>query len=231
MPERSIRFAVGDGTSCRAQIWKCWTPGSDKRDVYLAARSLGYAFKVSLHESGKWHIGFGRDFLAENGSHEEWPSRIVASWERPREVAPGVTLAFRIITPASSACMPVVDTVVGKKEIAWHPPVELPSAVEFDLVMTAPSTVVSGWPGRRSMDTKLMGKFVLVDRSTVWVVARETPMVFPSMPAGRPRYFQGRSREDFNGAGLRGLALKREADGSRTYLDLAGSAQGTDTVA
>ena len=57
MPKRVLRFGVGDpARRVRATTWACWTNGSGTKDVYVAARAMAGTLKLSLHETGQWHI-------------------------------------------------------------------------------------------------------------------------------------------------------------------------------
>lgn len=55
MPLLSQRFAVGEAIGARSSEWVVmWKP--ERNDVYLAGRTLGGAFKASIHESGRCHV-------------------------------------------------------------------------------------------------------------------------------------------------------------------------------
>lgn len=55
MPLLSQRFAIGEPKGARSSEWVVmWKP--ERNDVYLAGRTLGGAFKASLHESGRCHV-------------------------------------------------------------------------------------------------------------------------------------------------------------------------------
>lgn len=229
MPELAIRFAVGDGASRRALVWKCWNQGSEKSDVFLAARNLGHAFKASLHEkgsqplqTGEWHVGFDKRYLAKNGGFpsETWRTRFIDSWERPADLVKGVTLAYRIVTPASSVNLPVIPSVVGKGPISWFPPPDQPLGVETDVVFTARGVRVTEWPGKRSMGTSLLGSFVLRNGTTVWVVARTCEVPPLEVPRGPLRRLGGTDPVDLTGSGLRAMMFGKEPDGSRVFYDV-----------
>jgi hypothetical protein len=61
-----VRFGIrsADGT-LYSSVWKCVTEkGRAKSDLYLIPQGMGSAFKVSLHESGEWHMGFTSEYAA-----------------------------------------------------------------------------------------------------------------------------------------------------------------------
>ena len=222
MGERSIRFGITDGSGRRAATWKCWTPsGVGKSDVYLSPRELGYALKASLHQTGNWHVAFSRQFLEENlNTFSDKPSgRFIEQWSRPQQIAPGVTLAFRIVTPHSAVSIPFDVSLY--KGIAWIPAPPDNRAVEIDIIFTAPDTLVSGWPGKNSMNTQLIDSMSLSSGEKVWVVHRVTDMPNLGTLHGTSRYFKGKSKDDLIGAGLHIHVFGHEKDGSCVIYDCA----------
>ena len=65
MPESAIRFTVRNQSGQRAATWKCWSP-SGKEDVYVTCRDIHGALKVSLHETGRWHVAYFEGFFEES---------------------------------------------------------------------------------------------------------------------------------------------------------------------
>lgn len=217
MEERAIRFAATDRSGKRAATWKCWTlTGKGKGDVYLACRELGGALKASLHQSGNWHIAFSEEFF-ENGFADKPHDRFIDKWPRPSEIAPGVTLAFRIITPYSAVS--TAYDVSSLKNITSIPAPPKNRAVEIAVIITAPHTLISHWPGRNSMDTQLVGSMPLDSGETVWVVHRDIDIPNLGTLHGTPRYFKGRNKDDLAKVGLRVLVSGDEKDGSRVIID------------
>jgi hypothetical protein len=220
LSERAIRFGITDGSGKRAATWKCWTPvGAGKSDVYLTCRSIGYALKVSMHETGEWHIAYSEKFFAENPDAlaDRPQGRFIDKWARPNEIAPGLTLALRIITPHSAVSIPIASL---KRTITWIPNSPPGQALEICTFFTSPYALVSSWPGKNSMQTKLVGSMLLENNEKIWVVYRtiERPN-FEDM-RGTPRYFKGRGKGDLTGEGLRILAHKiHKEDGSLVILD------------
>jgi hypothetical protein len=90
--------------------------------------------------------------------------------------------------------------------------------IEFDVFLIKPGTRVSGWPGRRSMSTQLIGKLDLENGETVWVTVREESLS-ESMTRDITSWKKGLSR--FGGPDIRALIFGiHEEDGSRVYVDL-----------
>jgi hypothetical protein len=218
--KKSIRFGITDGSGKRAATWNCLTNiGAGKSDVYLICRQLRDDLKVSLHQTGEWHIAYSKKFVAENPEFfaNNPLGRYIGKWRRPSEIASGVTLAIRIITPHSAVNTPIVSL---NRTITWIPVSPPGQAVEICIFITSPNALVSSWPGRNRMKTKLVGSMVLDNGEKTWIVYRgiECPD-FEDM-RGTPRYLNGRSRDDLKGKGLRIFAHKiHKEDGSLVILD------------
>lgn len=189
--ERTIRFVVGTPGGLRSSTWRCWTPASGKSDVYLAPRNLVESFKVSLHERGlhekeSWQTGFTSEAKRKLVAEGRWTggSRLTSQCPKPTETAPGCVLAFRILVPASAVS---IDSATEKvpKDLVWIPPPPTDRAVEIALIMTAPGTKTTGWPGRRAMSTGLVGDFPLNSGEHLWLVHRTVPI--PTIPPAQGR--------------------------------------------
>lgn len=218
VPEKSIRFGVRTSTGHKAATWKVWAPSETKHDVYLACRSLKGELKASLHQSGNWHVAFSKKFY-DNGFVDEVnrpESRFIDRWLCPQEIAQGVTLAFRVVVPCFSATR---EDVEAEEDVIWVPSAPEKHAIQFAIVLTSPTCVVSDWPGKRSMNTQLVGSFILSSKETVWVVYSTVPFQ-PSMPkTGKACFFKGVDPAVFNSPTLRAVFFGEEPDGSRVMYD------------
>jgi hypothetical protein len=228
MPEIAIRFGVGDGVSRRAGTWRCWA-NHGGNDIYLLCRELRSALKTSLHASGHWRTAFEQKFLDANAIQEEWPSRVVMDWERPNGLAPGVTLAYRIVAPFAA-----VNTAIEPEDasgLVWIQPPPEGKAVETVVVITGPGVSTTNWPGKHSMNTSLVGRFELGNGDTVWLVTHLIMMPPGTVSLNRVRFFHGRGEADVKAPGLRAIVFGSEPDGSRVMYELvlAGEAS-TDRV-
>lgn len=223
MAQRSLRFGISDGIGLRAATWKLWTETSGgKSEVYLACRSLGGTLKASLHQSGNWHIAYSHKTFKEKveGAIPKFKDRFIERWPRPSEIAPGVSLAFRIVTPYS-AVTSSLDTG-NFKGVQWLPNAPELKATEIDILITKPTTKVTGWPGKRSMGTSLIGSFPLNNGETVWAVYWVIDMPdISQLGRGTGHLFKGRTREDLESEDLRALVFGTERDGSRVMYDCA----------
>jgi len=216
MPESALRFGVSDGAGLRAATWKCWSPAG-KEDIYLSCREMGGALKASLHASGAWHFAFDKTFFDAKVRQEDKSEkgRFLDKWDVPSPIAPGVRLAFRIVTYTSSVCTPHKAC----HAIIYAPKPAEEKAIEFDIFIVEPTTPISGWPGKNKMNTLLVGSYALPSGRTVWVVYRVIPM--PTLPTqtGRAKFFDGKTLEDMKGDGLRLIAFGGEPDGSKVIYD------------
>jgi len=221
MVECSIRFGITDGEGHRASTWKLWAPiGVNKSNVYLVCRALGGKLKASLHESGRWRIAYTPETFKQEveGIADKHRDRVIEKWPRPKPIGKGVTLAYRIVTPPSS-----VTSLIGKTrgDIIWIPNAPIPKATEIDVIITAPNTPTTGWPGKRSMGTSLIGSLKLGNGETVWVVHMAIDMPAPFTATNvSPHFFKGMGPRDLESDNLRALAFGHEKDGSRIIYDL-----------
>lgn len=222
MPERSIRFGVTDGRGNRAATWKLWTQtGSGKSDVYLACRALGGTLKASLHESGNWHIAYTQRAFAKDvaGAIAQQSDRFMEKWPRPKHISDGVTLAYRIVTPYSAVTSPISDS---EAQIICIPNAPEPKATEIDIIITALTTSVTGWPGKRSLGTSLVGSFQRENGQIVWAVHWVIDMPdLSSSTKGNLEFYKGRGPEDMESDNMRALVFGKEKDGSRVIYDCA----------
>lgn len=221
MAEQSIRFGISDGR-LRAATWKLFTP-SKEPEVYLACRELNGELKASLHKSGQWHVAYSPKFFTEKVlSVDSTQKRFVQRWSRPAPLINGIILAYRIVTPYSS-----VTSAIGPadKRVAWIPNCPAGKATEIGIFIAASSVNVStGWPGKDSMRSELVGSSKLPSGHSVCVVYWIIDMpdfshALPPEAVGR--FFQGKTRSDLKSAHLRAIAFGEHSDGSRVMYDIA----------
>lgn len=223
MPEITLRFGVSDGAGLRAATWRLWTNNSDgKFDVYLACRALGNTLKASLHESGQWHIAYSAETFENqvNGVILQHDRRFIETWPRPPEIAPGLTLAYVIVTPSSAVATPIDP---GKdKKVTWLPNPEAAQATEVAIFIAKPEVTFGAgdWPARLSMGTSLIGSFPLANGETVWAVWRHMKLPkFETAGPGVGQFYKGKSKEDLEGADLRVIAFGEYESGIRVMYD------------
>lgn len=165
-----IRFAVGSREGPRSRTWRLWVP-SGKSDLYVSSRRLAQSVKVSLHEPGPARFALTSEFVRQTGyqAPEGKDSRLAVEWERPRPQPSGqAARPLAILVPFDE----VIDRDgVESENVVWTPPPPDGTCVHFDLVYVAAGVPISGHPGARSMGTQLVGKVLLANGDSVFVVS------------------------------------------------------------
>jgi hypothetical protein len=165
---KRLRFGVGSATGPRSSTWIL---KAHRNDVYLTQRRIGRHIKVSFHETGPWRFALTTEHLASphrlrapagrdpRGAHE-WP-------RPPADAASGVTRAFAIVIP----WFEVRDRPGAEAgDVVWAETPPRGSSVEFDVFFVAPTALVTGHPGARSMGTRAVGSIALPNGERVFVV-------------------------------------------------------------
>lgn len=198
--------------------------------VDLLERVISAVDPERLSRSGDPWLYFYEDFLAaySQRAFEErvkavipkFEDRYIEKWPRPPDFAPGITLAFRIVTPWSAITAPLTGSK-GKK-VTWLPNAPESKATEIDILITQSTITVSGWPGKRSMGTSMIGSIPLESGETLWAVYWIVDMPdLSSFGKGVGRFYRGRNKEDLMADGLRALVFGAEPDGSKVIYDCA----------
>lgn len=185
----------------------------------MACRTLGGAIHTSLHESGQWHVAFERPFFEAHvdDSTMRRKGRFIEKWPRPTPIAPGLLLAYRIVTPESSVTIPY--DARHFPATVWIPSAQTGMATEACIFLTLPDVKCTGWPGKNH-GTSLVGTIDVAGGGRAWVVYKEVAMPNIDLSKqGPPRYFRGTSAADFVGPNLRAFVFGSEPDGSRTLFD------------
>jgi hypothetical protein len=151
--------------------------------------------------------------------------RFLEKWPRPRPIAAGVTLAFRIVTPCSAVTSPMG---AADRNAIWLPKRPPQRATEIDIMVISPTTPVSGWPGKNTMGTTPVGSYKLENGESVRVVYWVVDMPnLATATQGTGRFYRGRSKEDLQSDILRALVFGKEPDGSRVIDDCAVMGKGS----
>lgn len=209
-----MRFGVASPSGTVSVTWKCFTQvGSGKADVYVACRSLAAPLKLSLHESGRWHVAFDSEQFPRLFEPSSQPdSRFSRIWQQPAPLAEGLVLACRIHFPWYA-----IDRRSGANErkVVWLPAPPEGKSTEVAIFLSARPFDATTWPGRDSMGTKLVGHLPTDSGITATLVHHYTDSIstaFPPLPPGR--YFNGATEEDLVGKSNRALGWGQHTDGS-----------------
>ncbi len=179
--------------------------------------------KVSLHKSGRWQFSFTSEFVQAMELKGQWDrgTRHMERWLRPPELGARTTLAFRINVPSSELRrMPIRSQEKRTKWIAAPP---IGGAVEFAILLAARGDKITGWPGKRSIQTNLITQLPLSSGETLWVVSRETRVT--SQLKSQIDHYRSVLREmnpgvDFNDPTIRALLGGSDTHG-KYFIEIA----------
>lgn len=232
MSQRFVsRFCVGDPDGPRSSVWRVWKHTSaSKSDIFISPRNTAGLIKASLHESGIWRFAFTAEYAEREfgKEHEVHDTRLIDRWERPNDIAPGVTLAFRIVIPGSDlhvSPMPSSD----RKQLSWiDPPIEN-QLVEIDLIITEPNVRTTDWPAKNGMGTSLLSSSILPSGETLWLVylyadieegwILDRERFRAQLRRVKPRFVHASSL--LKAGNPRFMVMGFYQDGSRYFMDLA----------
>lgn len=165
-PEQAVRFGVRLHNGRPISHWKFW---AHRNEVYLAARSMGYWTKVSLHSSGDWRIAETRK-LAKGESRD----RLFIQWQRP---APqnGWTESLAVIVPWVAVDSPLgAPMVADGADTTWFLVPANGARRLFKVMFSAPHIDPDGVLFTPSDTT--VARFRLLNGETVWLGSREDAM-------------------------------------------------------
>jgi hypothetical protein len=176
-----------------------------------------------MHQSGNWHVAFSETTYKDKveGAVPSLTSRFAEKWPRPSEIAEGVTLAFRIVTPKTAVSSNSI--VKNPNKVKWVSSPPKTKAIEICIIITTPHAEISEWPGKYSMGTELIGSFQLNNGNTVWAVSQiiDCPD-FSKFGKGTGYFFKGKTKSDLKESDhLRALVFGHNPDGSRVIYDTA----------
>lgn len=229
--KKTIRFGVKSAAGFRSSTWGCRAQTSGgKHDFYVMCRALKGALKTSMHlHWGWWQVAFEKPFIKKISSETGWTRgyREIEKWLRPSEITPGTTLAYRLVIPESALTIQGSPDYKGKG-IIWLPEPPRDMAVEISFLLTSSDVVISDWPGKRSMNTELIGKLPLENGEILWLVYRVTPVPQLSSLTGQTTWFNSYDNDNLPTEGLRAIAFCTADDGSK-FLFEAAMIRSTDT--
>lgn len=167
----TLRFQIAAPDGRCSDVWRVWTV---KNDVYVAPRTKGGEFKISLHKSGKWRLAFTSDYAEKMRRLGTWRSeRCVEPLDRPVPHALGLTRAVRLYFPDSE-----LRPLVGSRDVGNV--VEIPAASKnstrvVDVLFTTRESrfTKSDPPLGGSLGAKPLVSRPLPNEETLWVVQFE----------------------------------------------------------
>jgi hypothetical protein len=215
MAEHSLRFGVTNGNGLRSVTWKCWTiSGAGKKDVYLLCRAIGNAIKLSMHESGRWHVGFASPNMFDDATRPA--SRYLGVWEKPSPVAGSYILACRVHVPANAVS--IQDDNL-ETDVYWAASAPEGQATEFVIFLTDRPYYGYSLVELLKPSPKFIGSLPLEGGGAIHLVSHLRKKVDLGPPyTGKVGQFKRTSREDVLN-GNRAVLWNVISDGSIMFLD------------
>lgn len=112
-----VRFAVGTPHSRSSNSWRLWVNGDD---IYVACRDNFREFKVSLHASGIWRLGFTEQFVKASpemlapGQDRAWKK-----WRPTLDRGNRLVIGFQVAAHSSSLYLSSGDRTKWPKEVVF----------------------------------------------------------------------------------------------------------------
>lgn len=209
-----IRFATRDNKGKQSGVYRLWS-SNGKSDVYIAIRALGGEIKTSLHESGECQFSFTSNFIKDKEVHNRY--RHIKKWTRTDNLQLGLSLAFRIVIPSSEM---VSNSSISKKVI-WINNNEDDTCVEIAILFSDEKVNIYDWPGKTSMNTKLIDSIKLPNGETVWIVyyMRSMENEMEQLKDLKEKAYEMLTEEAKSIPYLRGFFFDVENDNSGKYID------------
>jgi hypothetical protein len=215
-----VRFFVENSVGRTSSVWRVWA--NDKTpDVYFAHRESAGELKGSLHASGRWQYGMTQQRLKTAHNIRGWKgaSRHLIQWERPSEIAPGLTLAVEFAFPSDELQFIPALEKQGCIAIPAAPPDQ---AILVALFLARPGAFLGGnWPGERDMQSKYLADFPLSSGERVYLVytTLTPPAISRQDLIDKRREFA--YLKESQGLRARFCSVVTNDDGSRLFIEAA----------
>jgi hypothetical protein len=174
--------------------------------VYLVPRGLQGSIKASVHDSGRCHVAFDRQYVAENADpgsrlHSD---RFISAAEQPAQLTDGVALAAYLLFLRPT--LKERDELDAARFVAVEAAPD-GLATEIALLISHHGTSFDRWPSADSMATSLVGSLGLPSGATAWLVTRHVPE--PELPVirGRRTWFGEEAQGRYESADDLGMIL------------------------
>jgi hypothetical protein len=196
--QQELRIGLRDADGLRSPYWKIVV--DRERDVYVAHETLTrHGVKLSLHESGRFHLAGGKD-------------RDHLKWRRPEPQHPGFLHLLTIGLLAGGAVTTTVEAPA-----ALYPPAPADHIRYFKLIFEHPAARLDTWPGKTADRSELVGRLRMLDDVRLCIVTNVEP--FESVTQTVPG---GGSLDDYVGHtehGIMGVLFGSNPDGSRWLIE------------
>ncbi len=140
-----------------------------RNDVYLGARDMLKALKVSLHRSNIWRIAFVNDLDGK----DEGTDRAVVKWKRPDEFAPGWTGSIGVLISPIQPQRPFQKARDNDSRIHWFAPATEGRKLLFKVLFSQPGYSERQLNAISVRGDRLVGRLLKRNGEIVWLLARE----------------------------------------------------------
>lgn len=219
MPKVKIRFGISGNNGQRSSIWTCWTnSGTNKNDVFLICHELQGVMKLSLHQSGHWHVAFERGLFPTLFDCTVLPSsRFILESLKPLHIGNGLNLVCRIHIPWFSITIPVCQE---DQKITWLDAPNSGEMSEVVLLVSDQKGNVVDWPGKNPLNTQFVGVLDLDNGHRMWLVHRNIQFIAPNISCSvAPNYFRGKNESDLISSNIRGVVVGKTEDGCVAFFE------------
>lgn len=161
-----MRFAIGTSKGPRGLVWSASVKSDE---LYLGTRRSPW--KVSVHGSGVWRIAFTAEWAKSNSP--EGRDRVVARWNRPPEMAPGLTHALTIAVPHEALAVAAAPEI---RHVAWCPAPNAGEIAWFGIMEGRPGYPIELAEEAAAQGSTVVGELRLGDRpiAVTYSVASQT---------------------------------------------------------
>jgi len=159
-----IRFSTQNDAGHRSAVWSIFTIGGS--NVALATTDAAGRMKISLHESGRWQIGYTSEYERRERQAGRWKlkSRHWERWQRPAELQPGYTSAIKIIVPPAALTERAAPKVSKPTRFV---PARADKAVMLTVCIA--KTTIPAWPYGTEQENTVIGTIDLPNGEHVLV--------------------------------------------------------------
>lgn len=215
---KTCRFTIINNAGQRASVWilRYTLRDNGDQDVYLTTHRLRKAIHASMHASGQWQIVYPPSYFEGNikGVSPKGATRHIDKWRRPKEIKPGVTLAFRIHTLFSAVNIQHINPYDGLIEIPNAPEGK---SIEIWVLFIDFSKI------KAIKGVNVVSEISMIGEQKLLVVSRVTDIINPLTDVEQRvnfRFLNGKSKKDLIGPDLRAIIFGENIDdGSRIIWD------------
>jgi len=165
----TVRFLVENAVGRTSSTWRVWS-NAKSADIYFAHRDAAGELKGSLHASGEWQLSMTQQRVKTASNVRGWDghSRHIMRWDRPPEMATGLTLAveFGFLT----AELQVIPSL-NRTGCVVIPAAPSEQAILVAMFLAKPGAYLGGrWPGEQDMQSCHLADFPLPSGEQVYLV-------------------------------------------------------------